>query len=72
MRGALRIIFSIAFGLTYIISFYRWWNTDYGPFIRETLYLVWALCPILNFIYVWDVWWETILLVVGVFLYLPQ
>ncbi len=41
---------------TYVMAFTRWFMTDHTVFWRGFKELLWVLCPIANFIYVWD-WW---------------
>ena len=46
---------------TYIMSLVRWFATEHNSFWHGFKELVWALCPIVNFTYVWD-WWAVFFL----------
>ena len=47
--------------ITYLMSIGRWFTTDHYAFWDGFKELVWALTPVLNFLYVGD-WWLNIIL----------
>ena len=51
---------------TYIMCIYRWYVTDHHTFWSGFKELIWALCPIVNFTYIWDIWFTVI------FVYIPN
>ena len=48
---------------TYVMAAIRWFSTEHDTFWFGFKELVWALCPIVNFTYVWD-WWLAFLVIV--------
>ena len=66
--AAFGLAFGCLFGLaqlaTYVMAAIRWFSTEHNTFWFGFKELVWALCPVVNFTYVWD-WW----LAAFVFLY---
>ena len=59
------ILFLMQFA-TYIMCIYRWFNTEHFSFWPGFKELIWALCPIVNFTYVWDIWFNII------FIFIPN
>jgi hypothetical protein len=59
------ILFLMQFS-TYIMCIYRWFNTEHFSFWIGFKELIWALFPIVNFTYVWDIWFNII------FIFIPN
>jgi len=55
--GFVFIVYIFAQMATYIMSAIRWFSTPYHDFWLGFKEMVWALCPVANFFYVWD-WWS--------------
>jgi hypothetical protein len=49
-------IFIWALLINYVMCIVRWLITDHFSFWQGLKELIWALCPVVNFTYVWD-WW---------------
>ena len=56
----IKIIAILAQSITYVLSIWRWFVSDFNNFWEGFKELVWALCPIINFTYVWDIWFQII------------
>ena len=56
MKDAFGTLFGLAQVATYVMSLIRWFGTQHDTFWYGLKELVWALCPLINFTYVWD-WW---------------
>ena len=41
---------------TYVMCAIRWFSTDHRLFWHGAKELIWAMVPVINFLYVWD-WW---------------
>ena len=52
-------------GISYLMSIGRWFLTDHFAFWDGFKELVWALMPIANVFYVWDLWLTIIMFPVG-------
>ena len=52
----IKIIAIIIQSITYLMSIWRWFTSDFNNFWEGFKEFVWALCPIINFTYVWDIW----------------
>ncbi|HEV8716327.1 MAG TPA: hypothetical protein VGX03_26325 [Candidatus Binatia bacterium] len=42
--------------ITYVMAGIRWFSINHINFWQGFSELLWALCPVVNFTYVWD-WW---------------
>ncbi len=51
--------------VTYIMAIVLWFITEHDSFWYDFKELLWAICPIINFTYVWDWWIEVFITVVG-------
>jgi len=49
--------------LSYPLAIYRWFATDHQAFWHGFKELLWALAPLINISYVWDIWWDVILVI---------
>ena len=49
--------------LSYPLAIYRWFSTDHQAFWHGFKELLWTLVPLINIFYVWDIWWEVILII---------
>ena len=58
--GQLLVLAQLA---TYVMAAIRWFSTEHDTFWFGFKELVWALCPLVNFTYVWD-WWLAFLVIV--------
>ncbi len=47
-------LFALAQLATYVMAAIRWFSTEHNTFWFGFKELVWALCPVVNFTYVWD------------------
>ena len=47
---------------TYVMAAIRWFSTAHDTFWFGFKELVWALCPVVNFTYVWDWWFVVVIL----------
>ena len=56
----IKIIAILAQSITYVMSIWRWFVSDFNNFWEGFKEFVWALCPIINFTYVWDIWFQII------------
>lgn len=62
---ALGCLFGVLQLATYVMAAIRWFSTEHNTFWFGFKELIWALCPIVNFTYVWD-WWLAFFLFVFV------
>ncbi len=65
-------LWGIAQLATYVMSFIRWFSTEHYSFWHGFKELIWALCPIVNFTYVWDWWFAFFALVIALVLFAFQ
>ena len=62
--GSCFLIFFIVVGITYPLAIIRWFITDHPAFWGGFKELIWALFPIINITYVWDIWARFVMLFV--------
>jgi len=53
--------------LSYPLAIYRWFANDHQAFWHGFKKLLWALAPLINISYVWDIWWDVILFIIDLF-----
>jgi len=54
--SAIGVSLIIIQAISYIMSIWRWFDTDHIAFWDGFKELIWALCPIINITYIWDLW----------------
>ena len=63
LHGLFGLAFYLAQIATYIMALVRWFGTAHDTFWLGFKELIWALCPLVNFTYVWDWWWAAFMFV---------